>query len=283
VAWLFARSSGGSFLVRMEDLDPVTSSREKAGQQLDDLTALGITWDGEVVFQSDRFALYDAAIDTLVQAGLTYPCFCSRREVAEAASAPHGANPAGRYPGTCRSMTLDECDARRRAGRRSALRLRAPGAPVMFVDRIVGRVEAVPDDIVLRRNDGMPAYNLAVVVDDDAQGVEEVVRGDDLVSSTPGQIALGSLLGLRPVSYAHIPLVLGPTRQRLAKRDGAVTLAQLRERGISAAEVLSDLAGSLGLCRPGAVVTTDALVERFRPAALPHEPWIHTPRPDRMT
>ena len=258
----------------MEDLDPVTSTKEKASQQLRDLADLGLDWDGSVVFQSERFGLYDEAIATLQKRGLTYPCFCSRREIAEALSAPHGLPGDARYPGTCRELSPGEQRARHREGRRSALRLRADASPVALEDRIVGHFVATPDDIVLRRNDGMPAYNLAVVVDDELQGVDEVVRGDDLLASTPSQIALGSMLGFRRLSYAHIPLTLGPTGQRLAKRDGAVTLADLRQLGFSASEVLSRIGDSLGLCDPGEVVTTAALVVRFDPVQIPREPWL---------
>jgi len=276
VAWLFARSSGGAFTVRMEDLDPVTSSKAKASRQLGDLADLGLDWDGDVVFQSERFGLYHGAIATLQAKGLTYPCFCSRREIAEALSAPHGLPPDARYPGTCRELSPAEQESRHREGRSSALRLRAVASPVALVDRIAGPFVANPDDVVLRRSDGMPAYNLAVVVDDELQGVDEVVRGDDLLPSTPSQIALGSELGFRRLSYAHVPLALGPTGQRLAKRDGAVTLVDLGRLGFSASEVLSRIAESLRLCDSGETVTASALVARFDPAQVPREPWLVT-------
>ena len=256
----------------MEDLDPVTSSHDKAAKQLTDLAAIGLDWDGEILFQSDRFSLYDQALETLSAAGLTYPCFCTRREIAEALSAPHGANPAGHYPGTCRRLSGDEADARISSGQKYALRLRATVEPIAFEDRIAGPYEGVPDDVVLRRNDGMPAYNLAVVVDDELQGVEEVVRADDLLPSTPSQIALGSLLGYRQQSYAHISLVLGPTGQRLAKRDGAVTLDDLHANGLTTSDVLSLLAISLNLAQ-GEVVTIAQLLTRFDPDVLPRGPW----------
>ncbi len=257
----------------MEDLDPVTSSREKAAKQLADLAAIGLDWDGDVVFQSERFGLYDQALDQLAAAELTYPCFCTRREIAEAVSAPHGGSPAGHYPGTCRSLSNDEAHSRIASGQKFALRLRATAETVAFVDGIAGPYEGVPDDVVLRRNDGMPAYNLAVVVDDQLQGVEQVVRADDLLPSTPSQIALGQLLGFRRQQYAHIPLVLGPTGQRLAKRDGAVTLDDLRANGYSASDVLGILAISLNLAEAGEGVTISTLLERFDPDVLPREPW----------
>lgn len=279
VAWLSARSAGARFLVRMEDLDRVTSSRDHEVSQLSDLAAIGLDHDGEVVRQSERFALYESAIDRLTEAGLTYPCFCTRREILEAASAPHGdgPRPEGAYPGTCRSLTAAE-RARREAehaGRRPALRLDASAAGTVTVhDRLVGSYTAVVDDVVLRRNDGVPAYNLAVVVDDAAQGITEVVRGDDLLSSTPRQVYLQQLLGLPQPSYLHIPLVLGDDGTRLAKRHGAVTLAALNERRVTASDVVSGIAASLGLAETGERVTADQLVERFSIDRLTREPWV---------
>jgi glutamyl-tRNA synthetase len=268
VAWLFARSAGSRFLVRMEDLDTAVCTPEHERSQLVDLAALGLDWDGPVLRQSERHALYDAAIARLTSAGRTYPCWCSRREILEAPSAPHGAPP-GAYPGTCR----DRDPASVPEGRAPALRLRASEERVSVVDRIHGRFEGVVDDLVLRRNDGTPAYNLAVVVDDADQGVEEVVRGDDLLPSTPRQVHLARLLGVRPPSYAHVPLVLAPDGERLAKRHGAVTLA---DRG-PADEVRSQLAASLGLARPGEPVTMDRLLERFDPTRLPRQAWVLQP------
>jgi glutamyl-tRNA synthetase len=224
LAWLVARSAGEPFLVRMEDLDQVTSSVVHEAAQLGDLAAIGIDWDGVVVRQSERFDRYHAAIDVLTAAGLTYECSCTRREIREAASAPHGVEL--RYPGTCRDLT--EAQRRARRGERpAALRLRAPAEGVTVVDLLAGRHTAVPDDVVLRRNDGVPAYNLAVVVDDAAQEVSTVVRGDDLLASTPRQVLLQRLLGLPTPRYAHVPLVVGADGERLAKRHGAVTLADI--------------------------------------------------------
>ena len=283
VAWLSSRSAGGRFLVRMEDLDRVTSSRDHERAQLADLAAIGLDHDGEVLRQSDRFALYDAAIDRLTAAGLTYPCFCTRREIQEAASAPHPdpARPDGAYPGTCRGLSPAE-RARRteeiaRAGRQPALRLDASSVgPITVHDRLVGDHTGSVDDVVLRRNDGVPAYNLAVVVDDALQGVTEVVRGDDLLSSTPRQVHLQRLLGVPEPSYLHVPLVLGADGTRLAKRHGAVTLADLADRGVGPADVVSALAVSLGLAERGERVIVDDLVDRFDVARLPRSPWVFT-------
>ena len=275
VAWLFARSEGGSFLVRMEDLDRVQASEDHEADQLADLAALGLDWDGEVVRQSERFDLYEAAIARLDAAGLTYPCYCTRREIREAASAPHdGPVPDGAYPGTCRGLTPRERAEREAAGRPPALRLRADVGPVTVDDVLLGEFSAVVDDVVLRRNDGVPAYNLAVVVDDAAQGVDQVVRGDDLASSTPRQAHLADLLGLPRPTWAHVPLVLGPSGQRLAKRDGAVTLPELAALGVSALDVLRILAVSLRLALPGEPVRAADLVDRFEPVLLPTVPWV---------
>ena len=170
-------------------------------------------------------------------------------------------------------MTSRERSALEADGRRSALRLRTEGQVVTVTDRLHGRVSARVDDLVLRRGDGVPAYNLAVVVDDAWQRIEEVVRGDDLLMSTPRQAHLASLLGLPSPAYAHVPLVLAPSGARLAKRDGAVTLADRAGRGESPEQVRSWLAASLGLAEPGEPVTMAALVERFEPERLPREPW----------
>jgi glutamyl-tRNA synthetase len=278
LAWLFARSAGARFVLRLEDLDPATSREEHVAGQPADLAALGLDWDGPVERQSEHLDRSHDAIARLDAAGLTYPCYCTRREIQEAASAAHGKDPMGAYPGRCRDLTDRERRDRAEAGRRPALRLRAGGVAVAFEDRLRGRVEGRVDDLVLRRNDGIPAYNLAVVVDDAAQGIGEVVRGDDLLASTPRQIHLATLLGIEPPGYAHVPLVLGPDGSRLAKRHGAVTLEDRRRVGESPAEVLGFLASTLGLAEPGEPVTPGDLLDRFDPAALPTEPLVLDPR-----
>ncbi len=266
LAWLFARSTGRRFVLRMEDLDRVRPGA--AERQLADLAALGLDWDGPVVRQSARTAVYDAAIADLTARGLTYECFCTRREIQSAPSAPH--SPPGAYPGTCRDL-LESERARRRAERSPAIRLRAEPAPVTIVDDLHGEVTGVPDDVVLRRGDGVAAYNLAVVVDDAAAGVDQVVRGDDLLTSAPRQAYLTGLLGHPAPRYAHVPMVLRPDGVRLAKRDGAVTLAELVATGWTPARVLTRLAESLGLVSRGEPAD---LLSGFDPAALPREPWL---------
>lgn len=272
VAWLFARSSGGRFLLRIEDLNPVAESPAHEASQLADLRALGLDWDGDVVRQSARRDRHEAALARLVAEGHTYECFCSRREVREAAEAPHG--PLGVYPGTCRDLSDAERARRRAEGRSAALRLRTDQREVTIVDRLHGPVTARLDDAVLRRNDGVPAYNLAVVVDDAEQGIAEVVRGDDLLDITPTQAHIADLLGIPRPRWAHVPLVLGADGQRLAKRHGAVTLAVLATQGAGPDAVLSRLAWSLGLSEEGEPVTPAQLVARFDPDRLPRDPWV---------
>jgi glutamyl-tRNA synthetase len=265
LAWLFARSTGRRFLVRVEDLDDRTFP-DVAERQLRDIAAIGVTWDAPPEFQTARQTRYDAVIDDLSGRGLTYECFCSRKDILQAPRAPHA--PEGAYPGTCRDLSDGERATRRAAGRAPALRLRASVAEYTVTDLLHGSYTGVVDDLVLRRGDGVPAYNLAVVVDDAAQGVDQVVRGDDLLSSSPRQAYLGSLLGYPQPTYSHVPLALNAEGKRLAKRDGAVTLAEL---GIE--QALSLIAGSLGF----AATTVDGMLAEFDPALLPREPWTYQP------
>jgi glutamyl-tRNA synthetase len=270
LAWLFARSAGSRFLMRVEDLDPQRVRPGCEEEQLADLRAIGLDWDGPVVRQSERLERYGEALARLDAEGRLYPCYCTRAEIREAVSAPHG--PPGVYPGTCRELTAPQRAEREAAGRRPALRLRAGEERVEFEDRLMGRSAGVVDDFVVRRGDGAPAYNLAVVVDDGAQGVEEVVRGADLLDSTPRQLLLARLLGLPEPRHAHVPLVLGPDGARLAKRHGSVTLADRRTLGESEADVVGWMAASAGLAEPGERVSAAELAERFDPARLVREP-----------
>jgi glutamyl-tRNA synthetase len=269
LAWLFARSTGRRFLLRIEDLDAARVRPGMGQQQLGDLAALGITFDGKPVVQSQRLGAYQDALLTL--ADRTYECFCSRREIAEAASAPHGS--LARYPGTCRNLTeADRMD--RRLQRQPALRLRADGALQTVHDLLHGDITAEVDDVVLRRNDGTPAYNLAVVVDDTFSGVDQVVRGDDLLPAAATQAFLAELLGYPPPTYAHVPLAVNAEGRRLAKRDGAVTLPDLAALGVEPRAVLGLIAESLELASPGEDVSPELLLERFDPERLPRSPWV---------
>ncbi|MEV3905420.1 tRNA glutamyl-Q(34) synthetase GluQRS [Mycobacterium sp. NPDC050551] len=266
LAWLFARSTGRRFLMRVEDLDDRTRS-DVAQRQLADLAAIGLTWDGPAEWQSEHRDRYDAVVDRLTDADRIYECYCSRRDIAQAPRAPHA--PEGAYPGTCRELTAAQRSRRREeTGRPPALRLRTDVHTYTVTDLLHGEYTGVVDDFVVRRGDGVPAYNLAVVVDDAAQDVDQIVRGDDLLASSPRQAYLARLLGHPEPTYAHVPLVLNADGARLAKRDGAVTLSEI---GVDRA--VAQIADSLG--RPAA--TLSELASRFDPAALPREPWIYLP------
>src|SRR3954447_15342833 len=265
LAWLFARSQGARFLMRVEDLDRGRVRPELHAAQLADLRAIGLDWDGEVVRQSERQELYAAALERLEAGDLLYRCWCTRAEIRDAASAAHGPLPEGAYPGTCRELSADEVAEREASGRPPAWRGRADAARVTFTDRLCGETSGEVDDFVVRRNDGAYAYNLAVVVDDADQGVGEVVRGADLLDSTPRQLWLAAQLGLPQPAHAHVPLVLGADGARLAKRHGAVTLADRAALGQSPDDVRRELLGPFGL---GKYVTMEELVAHFDPERI---------------
>lgn len=266
LAWLFARSTGRRFLLRVEDLDDRTFT-EIGDRQVADLAAIGVTWDEPVQWQTTHRDRYDAVVDELSQRGLLYECYCSRRDIAQAPRAPHA--PEGAYPGTCRDLTeAQRAERRRETGRPPALRLRTDTFVGTVTDLLHGSYTGIIDDFVVRRGDGVPAYNLAVVVDDADSGVDQVVRGDDLLSSSPRQAYLARLLGCPEPTYAHVPLVLNEDGARLAKRDGAVSLAEI---GVEAA--LAQISASLGW----PPLDLDGMLARFDPAALPRQPWIYRP------
>lgn len=262
--------------MRIDDLDQTRVRPGVAEGQLADLAALGLDWDGPVLQQSDRIETYREAIAALDAQGLLYPCYCTRAEIREAASAPHGPPAEGSYPGTCRELSAAQRAERERSGRPAALRLRAGGAAVTFEDRLLGTRTDGVDDLVVLRNDRAPAYNLAVVVDDAAQDVGEVVRGADLLDTTARQLHLARLLRLAAPTHAHVPLVLGADGARLAKRHGSVTLADCAAAGESPLEVRGRLAASVGLAEPGERPALDVLLARFDPDALPDEPSVLT-------
>ena len=247
--WLLARHAGGRWLLRVEDLDRarVRAADGAEARNLDDLRRLGLDWDGPVVRQSDREDRYRDAIATL--GDRLYECFCTRREIAAATSAPHGDDGFRPYPGTCLRLPAADREERR-ARRRPALRVRADAATVTVHDRFAGTVTGVVDDFVLRRGDGEYSYNLASVVDDVAQGVTVITRGDDLLSSAPRQAWLTSQLGGTPPEYAHVSLVMGDDGRRLAKRNGTATLDELG----GPERVVPRITASLGLgpCRDAA-------------------------------
>ena len=259
LAWLWARSEGGRFLLRIEDLDPDRSRPLLIERQLEDLAALGIDWDGNPVWQSQRGALYASALAELEAAGLVYPCFCTRADVRAATVAPHGEGGAA-YPGTCRDLEPAEVAARSAAGRRASLRFRS---------------EDGSDDYVLRRSDGFVGYQLAVVVDDAAQGVNHVLRGDDLESSTPRQIELWRALGLGPPPrYLHVPLVLDRDGRRLGKRHGSLSMRSVLDAGMSPEQLVGWLAWSAGIVETPAAVRAQDLIGSFREDALTREPTL---------
>ena len=277
LAWAWARTTGRRFVLRIEDID-----RERAGsaqRQIEDLEAIGVNWDGEPLIQTGRADAHEAALASLTARGLIFECYCTRRDIREAASAPHV--PPGHYPGTCLSLSESERDAKRAAlaalGRKPALRLAAPSPEWTVFDELHGSYTGPVDHFVVRRADGVPAYNLAAVVDDAYQGVDQVVRGFDLLSQAPAQAQLAHLLGAPEPTYAHVPLALAPSGARLAKRDGAVTLSDLRGLGWSTADVVAFIGSSLGV--PGARCASDIAdalgIEGLH--ALPTEPWVVTP------
>ena len=266
-AWLFARSTSRTFLLRIEDLDRARAGAEDA--QLAELAAVGLDWDKAPVRQSERLPLYRDAVESLRKADLLYECYCTRRDIAEAATAPHSLP--GSYPGTCRDLTPSARDLPH--GRPPALRLRSEVTSWTVEDELHGSYTGPVDDLVMVRSDGVPAYNLAVVVDDAAQGIDQVVRGDDLLSSAPRQAYLATLLGITPPRYAHVPLALNREGQRLAKRDGAVTLESLADRGLAPAAVRDLILRSAGL--PAG--TLAGALEAFHPAGVPREAWIVEP------
>lgn len=270
LAWLFARRSDRRFLLRMEDLDRTAGGA--AERQLDDLRAIGIDWEPPITYQTTRLPVYDGVVERLTADGRTFECFCTRREILDAPSAPHA--PPGAYPGTCANLTAAQRQERLASGRPPAIRIRSEVAAFGVVDLLHGEYTGSVDDFVIRRNDGTPAYNLAVVVDDGAFGIDQVVRGDDLLSSAPRQAYLATLLGSGPPTYAHVPMVVNAQGVRLSKRDGAVTLADLAATGLTVDDVCSLIYGSLGLAARGEKITLSQALERFDPARLPREPWV---------
>ncbi|HEY1775711.1 MAG TPA: tRNA glutamyl-Q(34) synthetase GluQRS [Solirubrobacteraceae bacterium] len=280
LAWCFARSHGARFTLRIEDLDPQRSRREHEVSILSDLAAVGIDWDGEPTRQSVQLERHHAAFEQLREEGRLYRCWCTRAEIREALAAPHGAGN-GAYPGTCRSLSGAELERRARSGTPSAWRLDAQAQEVSFTDLLLGERSAAVDDFVVWREGppaldprGLPAYNLAVVLDDAAEGIGQVVRGDDLLETTPRQILLARALGLAVPSYAHVPLVLGPDGQRLAKRHGAVTLAERLALGEGIGQTVGWLASSMGLAAAGSVISAAEVLASFDPARLKRAPTI---------
>ena len=280
LAWLSVRSKGGQMVLRIEDLDTARCPRRYVDQMEDDLRWLGLDWDigpgaggpDEPYYQSERTAIYQAAREKLEGMGLVYPCFCTRGEL-HAASAPHRSDGQVLYAGTCRNLTAEEA-AERAAKRSPALRLRVPDEVWEFTDGHMGvyaeNLEKDCGDFLLRRSDGMFAYQLAVVVDDAAMGVTEVVRGADLLDSTPRQLYLYRLLGLQAPEFIHLPLLLTADGRRLSKRNADAGLDDLRPR-YSAEEIIGKLAFLAG-CNPTAQpCSAESLIGVFDWEKVPKE------------
>ena len=279
LSYLSVKSRGGEWILRIEDLDTARCRPDYARQVEEDLRWLGLAWDeggsaggpDAPYFQSERTALYEAALARLRGMGLVYPCFCTRAQL-HAASAPHREDGLTVYPGTCRGLTAEDIARREAAGRKGALRLRVPEETVTFTDGHLGEVtEYLPTDcgdFLLRRSDGLFAYQLAVVVDDAAMGVTEVVRGADLLCSTPRQLLLYALLGWKAPEFFHFPLLLSPDGRRLSKRDGDLGLAALRER-YTPEEIVGKLAYLAGQNPGGGPRTPEELAEDFHWDAVP--------------
>ena len=275
LAWLSVRARRGVYIMRVEDLDRPRVVAGSADGILSDLRWLGLDWDeGPDVggphapyAQSERGPRYAAAFESLRTAGLVYPCFCSRKDIRSAASAPQAPGDEAHYPGTCRDLSPSEVARRFALGTAPAWRFRVhPGSIVPFTDRVRGRYEAEPEsigDFVVLRADGVPAYQLAVVVDDIAMRISEVVRGEDLLASTVRQLLLYQELGAVPPEFAHVPLLLGDDGARLSKRHHGVTLSELRDAGESAEAIVGRLAHRHGLRPTASPISARDLVHGF--------------------
>lgn len=282
LAWLSARSAGGRIILRHEDLDPARCRREYADKIEKDLRWLGLDWDeggsrgGENYYQSNRRELYRQVLDALDEKGLIYPCFCTRADL-HAASAPHASDGTPVYSGACRGLSSEQ--QRERAKTRTpALRARVPDRALSFTDGLQGpyTVDLARDcgDPILRRSDGVHAYQLAVVVDDALMGVNQVVRGRDLLSSTPWQLWLQEELGFSHPVYYHVPLLLSGDGKRLSKRDGDMDLGAIRASGLSPERVIGRLAFAAGLIDREEPVTAVELIPLFDWAKLRKEDII---------
>ena len=287
LAWLAARSSAGQVVLRIEDIDPQRSRPEYTAALIEDLSWIGLDCDfgpdkttaasGPTgpFEQGRRSQHYAAAIAQLERAGLTYPCFCTRKELRSMAGAPHVDDAGAPYQGTCRNLTPAQQKAHLAAGRRPCLRLRCPEGPINFTDTVLGEqshtLAEYGGDFALRRSDGVVAYQLAVAVDDALMGINQVVRGRDILISTPRQIALLKLLGYGAPAYAHVPLLLDAEGQRLAKRHQSLALRNLRQTGADPRRITGFL-GSLAGCNPGGKAASPAeLLPHFSLLRLPAE------------
>ena len=280
--WAMARQRGWRIVLRVEDLDGPRIKPEFSQQAINDLTWLGLDWDSGPTLQTPRLAVYRAAIERLIASGHAYPCVCTRKEIEQAASAPHAEDGSAVYPGTCRGKFQDAADALARTGRPPAWRFAVPDMLFEFRDDFAGvcRFDLATQigDFVLAKPDDTPSYQLAVVADDLDAGVTQVVRGDDLIDSVPRQVLLYNALGrdAETPAYTHLPLVLGPDGRRLAKRHGDTRLGSLRDDGWSADRVRGLLGKWLGLGKD-TTLTPQQVLDRFDLARVPREPVVATP------
>ncbi len=282
---LLARTAGWRMLMRVEDLDGPRVKPGATDQAIDELAWLGLSWEGQVMFQSDRTGAYEAALERLIGQGAAYPCVCSRKDVLAAASAPHAEDRGPVYPGACRGRFGSPAEATAETGRPVAWRVEVPDETIAFEDGFAGpqafNLARETGDFVVYRNEGLAGYQLAVVVDDEASGVDRIVRGDDLLDSTARQIHVRRLLGYtREVRYWHLPLVIGPDGRRLAKRHGDTRLAYYRRRGCPSQRVLGLLGYWCGLLKRRREIGFDELAERFDLTRIPSEPVVFRPDDD---
>ncbi len=270
MAWLAVRSADGRMVLRIEDLDTRAQNPQVAQDLMRDLEWLGLDWDEGPYYQSQRRDLYQAAVDDLAARGLTYPCFCSRADL-HAASAPHASDGTYIYQGTCRGLTPEQV-AEKTTARPPATRLIVPAAidpagAIAFTDAVYGPQREVLasecGDFIIRRSDGVFAYQLVVVVDDGLMGINQVVRGMDLLGSCARQTHLARLLGFQPPAYAHVPLLVAPDGRRLAKREKDLDLGALRAAGVSPQQICGALAAAAGFIEPGQKTTPQELIEAF--------------------
>lgn len=283
LAWLQARSAAGTILLRIEDLDQERAVENADREIVEDLEWLGLDWDNDLTpeyYQSNRFERYRDALERLERNGMLYPCYCSRKELREIMSAPHMRW--NRYPGICRDLT-DEERARKAERKDPAIRFRTnPGEVVEFTDLVAGPVRAdvweESGDFIVARADGVPGYQLAVVLDDIAMNVTHVLRGDDLLDSTPRQILLYRALGAVPPTFAHVPLILDENGERLAKRIDSKPLSEFRAEGVSAETVIGWLAWSCGLRETADPLSASELLPDFSLEGLGREPFLMSAR-----
>jgi glutamyl-tRNA synthetase len=275
IAWLAARSVGGKVVLRIEDLDASRTRPWAVDLIQTDLRWLGLDWDEGPYVQSQRQAMYDSALERLKARELVYPCICTRADIARAASAPHADEEGPIYPGTCSHRSASEA---RTIDRPFAWRFRVPPGEVAWDDALLGPMSLDPvrlgADFVVGRSSGEPSYQLAVVVDDAAMGVTQVVRGDDLVPSTPRQLLLYAALGLMPPTFAHVPLVVDEQGRRLAKRDESIKLATLRDSEMDPRRLVGILAHSCGWADETAPTNPQDWTHAFDLTRLPRTPWV---------